>query len=88
MKNLLFTLITFMVFGTTVCFGRTNKNVERDVEPRQHIEMRHHDKMPEPPKEPKHFKKSFRDQRRHNDVKPPIKKNEVTVSIQTLHFGF
>ena len=84
MKNFVFSLITIMVLGTTVCSAKTNKEAGKEVAQRQ--EVLKTDK--------KHDARTFSKRKEQRDKyhceKPernyPIKKNEVTVSVQTLHF--
>lgn len=95
MKNFVLSLITFLTIGTTVCFGKTNIKMEiREDSPRHEtVQRQHNDKQGV---ERRRVEKSDgREVRKDNKVKTwrnttipsiPVKKNEITISVQSLHF--
>lgn len=99
MKNFVLTLITFVMLGTTVCYGKTNMEKQNPTE-RQRTERleRHHDRpndkrhdvMPESKKRMKHDgagrKGRLKTWRGTSMSSMPIKKHEVTVSVQSFRF--
>ncbi len=84
MKNFVFSMVTLMVLGTTVCFGKTNKEVEKEAPQQQETvkdDIRHDAPRVVGNKKPEK-------KRRHGTpvTGMPVKKSEVTYSVQTLHF--
>lgn len=88
MKKILLSLITVMIFGTTTSFGRTNSpKVEKDGPHTE--EVMHHDGNNHDGHHGKKDGKSWRHRHQKKTVVSnglPIKKREISVSMQTLRF--
>lgn len=94
MKNFVLSLITLMTIGTTVCFGKTNKEivVERESPRRETVQQRRDNrnierrKVEKPDSHGVRKEPEVRTWRNTTVPSMPIKKSEVTISVQSLHF--
>lgn len=90
MKKIVFSMVTFLMLGSVVCTAETSKDMKKEVPQQEQTNNWQHDK--------KHIKEDnsnsqevqgYNEQetasdKYHKEVK--IKRNEVTFSMQTLHF--
>lgn len=83
MKKYVFSMMTLLTLGTTVCFGETNKEAEQIVT--QQLEMVEADSKHEQPTDCENKEQVRKERGNQRSSGMTVKKKEVTYSVQTLH---